>query len=95
MLPLANFEVIPLIVTCGSAALYASRSAGVVEPLRDDRGGPLLGPRELRVGVDVAPKRGDLGSVGEDRFDDLHGRLLRGQFTRGTVSTGGYAIVSR
>ena len=35
------------------------------------------------MGVDVAPEGGDLGRVGEDRFDDLHGRLLRGQFTRG------------
>src|SRR4030095_9921643 len=46
-------------------------------------GGALFLEAELGVGVDVAAQRGDLGSVGEDRFDDLHGRLLRVQFTRG------------
>ena len=67
----------------GRSHAAVDRDAPRRELRGDQVGGALLLEAELGMGVDVAPERGDLGGVGEDGFDDLHGRLLRGQFTRG------------
>jgi hypothetical protein len=74
----------------GLAEAAVDRDAPALERARDEVRGAVLLEAQLRMGVDVAPYRGDRRGVGQDRFDHAHagGHPGRGGSRDGSGSHG-------